>query len=358
MILNDTEINVVILGEMMARPTIQDLAKTADVSVATVNRVLSGKSNVRRGTMEIVLQAAAEIGFYGVGSIKERIAAATESFEFSILLMQSNRHFYRNLATELQTAAQNVDGYKVKLHIHHIDNLSPNNVAENILKYGIGSDGLAIKSAHHPLIIESIEKVVASQTPVSALISPLVANCPVGFVGLDNWKVGRTAAWAFHKMCKSPGKIGTLVGSHRYRNQELNETGFRSYFREYNDKFTVLEPQYTYETNAIGQEAAEKILTENPDLKGLFISGGGMAGVLDAIKRAKLPNDFIAVGYELTEITKNALLENTLTMVISHPLPDIAKQTIQSLIHAKKSEGMAHDQTFMLPFEIHTSENI
>ncbi|PCJ26026.1 MAG: hypothetical protein COA96_05865, partial [SAR86 cluster bacterium] len=75
---------------------------------------------------------------------------------FSILLMQSNRHFYRNLATELQTAAQNVDGYKVKLHIHHIDNLSPNNVAENILKYGIGSDGLAIKSAHHPLIIESI----------------------------------------------------------------------------------------------------------------------------------------------------------------------------------------------------------
>lgn len=342
----------------MARPTIQDLAMKADVSVATVNRVLSGKSNVRRGTMEIVLQAAAEIGFYGVGSIKERIAATIESYEFSILLMQSNRHFYRNLANELQAAAEEIEGYNVKLNIQHINNLSPNNVADNILKYGIGSDGLAISSAHHPLVIESIEKVAATQTPVFALVSPLVANCPIGFVGLDNWKVGRTAAWAFDKMCKEPGKIGTLVGSHRYRNQELNETGFRSYFREYNDNFKVLEPQYTYETNAIGYEATEKILVENPDLKGLFISGGGMAGVLDAVKRVKLPDDFVVVGYELTAVTKNALLENTLTMVISHPLREVAKQTIQSLINTKKSKGSARDQTFMLPFNIHTSENI
>jgi len=342
----------------VARPTIQDLAVKADVSVATVNRVLSGKNNVRRGTMEVVLQAAADIGFYGVGSIKDRIAASIESFEFSILLMQSNRHFYRNLATELQRAADDVEGCNVKLNIHHINNLSPNNVADHILKHGVGFDGFAISSAHHPLIIESIEKVAATQTPVFALVSPLVANCPIGFIGLDNWKVGRTAAWAFHKMCKEPGKIGALVGSHRYRNQELNETGFRSYFREYNDNFTLLEPHYTYETNAIGHEATEKVLTENPDLKGLFISGGGMAGVLDAVKRAKLADDFVAVGYELTEVTKNALLENTLTMVISHPLREVAQQTIKSLINANKSDGLARDQTFMLPFRIHTSENI
>lgn len=342
----------------MARPTIHDLAKAADVSVATVNRVLGGKTNVRNDTMEIVLRAAAEIGFYGVGSIKDRIAASIESFEFSILLMQSNRHFYRNFANELQTAAEDIEGYNVKLNIQHIDNLSPNNVAENILKYGVGSDGLAISCAHHPLIIEAIEKVSATRTPVFALISPLVASCPVGFVGLDNWKVGRTAAWAFHKMCKIPGKIGALVGSHRYRNQELNETGFRSYFRECDANFTILEPRYTYETNAIGYEATEKILTENPDLKGLFISGGGMAGVLDAVKASNLPDDFIAVGYELTEITKNALLENKLTMVISHPLREVAQQTIKSLINAKKTDGSAHDQTFMLPFQIHTSENV
>lgn len=342
----------------MARPTIHDLAKAADVSVATVNRVLGGKTNVRNDTMEIVLQAAAEIGFYGIGSIKGRIAATIESFEFSILLMQSNRHFYRNLANELQMAAEEVEGYNVKLNIQHINNLSPNNVAQNIIKHGNGCDGLAISSAHHPLIVEAIEKIAVSGTPVFALISPLIANCPVGFVGLDNWKVGRTAAWAFDKMCKEPGKIGALVGSHRYRNQELNETGFRSYFREYNDNFTLLEPHYTYETNAIGHEATEKILTENPDLKGLFISGGGMAGVLDAVKGANLSDDFIAVGYELTEVTKNALLENILTMVISHPLREVAKQTIQSLINAKKSNGLAREQPLMLPFKIHTSENI
>jgi LacI family transcriptional regulator len=31
---------------------------------------------------------------------------------------------------------------------------------------------------------------------------------------LDNWKVGRTAAWAFDKIIRTPGKIGILVGNH------------------------------------------------------------------------------------------------------------------------------------------------
>ena len=57
----------------MRRPTIPDLAEAAGVSVATVNRVLSGAGNVRLATRERVQQAAEEIGFYGLGSIQARV---------------------------------------------------------------------------------------------------------------------------------------------------------------------------------------------------------------------------------------------------------------------------------------------
>ena len=91
----------------MHRPTIPDLAKTAGVSVATVNRVLSGAANVRLATRERVQKAAEEIGFYGVGSIQARVAAARPRLRFGVLLLQPHRPFYQNVAQALEDAAAN-----------------------------------------------------------------------------------------------------------------------------------------------------------------------------------------------------------------------------------------------------------
>lgn len=99
------------------------------------------------------------------------------------------------------------------------------------------------------------------------------ATGQVLYVGLDTWKVGRTAAWTFANICKTPGKIGILLGNPRYRNQEMNETGFRSYFRELTPEFTLLEPLSTHEASAVAQEMTEKLLVEHPDVVGLYVSG-------------------------------------------------------------------------------------
>ena len=45
-------------------------------------------------------------------------------------------------------------------------------------------------------------------------------------VGIDNLKVGRTAAWMISKCARKPGKVALLVGSHRFHGHELREIGF------------------------------------------------------------------------------------------------------------------------------------
>jgi LacI family transcriptional regulator len=57
---------------MKRRPTIADLANTAGVSIATVNRILSGSTTVRSATIQRVQDAASEIGYYGVSVIDAR----------------------------------------------------------------------------------------------------------------------------------------------------------------------------------------------------------------------------------------------------------------------------------------------
>lgn len=340
------------------RPTIPDLAEAAGVSVSTVNRVINDASKVRAPTRERVLRAAQDIGFYGVGSIEYSILNQSEVHRPGILLLQQRRPFYADLGRAFRRAAQAHTDGRVELTLDHLDDLSPNIVADRLHELGTKCDSVALVSAEHPLVSEAIDTLLDRGIPVSGLITPLTARGPVGFVGLDYYKVGRTAAWAVDRMCHAPGEIGILVGNHRYRNQDQNESGFRSYFREHGQRFTLLEPRLTFENSAAAREMTERMLTEHPDLRALFISGGGITGTLAALRDMPRPKGMVAIGYELMDVTRAALLDGVLDLVISHPIQQMAQQTLESLIRAKRAGAGAGAQNVTLPFELYTPENL
>jgi LacI family transcriptional regulator len=342
----------------MRRPTIRDLAEASGVSVATVNRVLAGHKNIRQGTMDRVKTTAEAIGFYGMGAIRSRVAAARATLRFGFLLNQSFRTFYQNLADALRGAAEKREDCRIETRIEFLEDLSPENVASRMVGLGAECDAIGVVAAVHPLVTQAIAGLQGRGKPVFALISQLSATGEAFYVGLDNWKVGRTAAWAMEHICKAPGKLGILVGNHRYRCQEMNESGFRSYFREHAPRFTLLEPLTTFETKAVAQEMTEKLLREHPDLAGLYVAGGGISGTLAALRDSKQAGRMVVVGYELMDVTRAALLDGTLTFVISHPLERLAREAIDRMARAATTPMEATDHTSILPFEIYTRENI
>lgn len=342
----------------MKRPTIPDLATAAGVSVSTVNRVINRPESVRLPTRERVLNAAEAIGFYGLVSIQQAVTTRTGKHRLGVLLQQRDRSFYANLGHALDAAADGWSSDRVSLTVEHLQDLNPEKVAERLIALGQNCDSVALVAAQHPLIADAIDTVLAQGVPVTALIAPLSAKGNVSFVGLDNWKVGRTAAWAFGHIMQKPGKIGILVGNHRYRNQELNESGFRSYFREHRADFVLLEPRATYETAAAAHEIVEALFDEHPDLGGLFISGGGITGALAALRAAPRRDGFVAVGYELFDATRAALIDGTLTLAISHPMQSFARETLAAMIKVRSAGPGGGALWVPLGFEIHTAENI
>ena len=343
---------------MGTRATIRDLATAAGVSVSTVNRVINQPETVRKPTRERVLHAAETIGFYGLGSIETAVKKSRERHKLGVLLQQGDRVFYSNLGKALETVAQQHHDAVIDLKLEYLSDLNPENVAARIRALGTQCDSMAVVAAEHPRVSEAIDYVQDRGTPVTAMIAPLSATSDVGFVGWNNWKVGRTAAWGFHKMCKEPGEIAILVGNPRYRNQELNEIGFRSYFREHCAEFKLLEPRMTLESLAIAKEVTLELLHEFPNLKGILVSGGGVTGVMEAIREFKPGPDFVAIGYELFAATREGLIDGSLTMAICHPIDAFARQTIANLIAAKKQKSDAGAMTTYLNFEIYTSQNV
>lgn len=340
----------------MRRPTIPDLAEAAGVSVATVNRVLSGAANVRLATRERVQQAAEDIGFYGLGSIQARVAAARPHLRLGVLLLQPHRPFYQNVARAFQSEAPRTPGAEVDLRLEFLEDLSPQNTANRLEAMAADCQAIAVVSAAHPTVAEAVARVQARGVAVFALIAPLSSTGQVPYVGIDNWKLGRTGAWAFAHICKAPGKIGMLVGNPRFRNQEITEASFRSYFREYAPDFTLLEPLSTFESADVAQEVTGRLLADTPDLVGLYVNGGGVTGAIAALQAVGAAGRVVTVGHDLTPVTREALIDGTMTMVISHPLAELAREAIDGMIRACAQP--ASNLTSIVPFEIYTRENL
>jgi LacI family transcriptional regulator len=340
------------------RATIQDVAKFAKISVSTVNRVLHEPEKVREDTIRLVLEAAEAVGFYGIGAIRDRLKSTRPKVRIGILLLQRNRAFYKNLSQALEGAAAAVRDHEVRLRIEYLDELSPQNVADGLNRLAATSDVLGVVAAEHPIVSATIEALAEKNIKTFALISQLTARCSTGYVGLDSWKVGRACGWAFDNICRTPGKIAILVGNHRYRCQETNESGFRSYFREHPRGFELLEARSTFETASIAREVSERLLEEHPDLAGLFVSGGGITGAVAALRESGRAKQIVTVGYDLTEATRAALLDGTINFLISHPLHALAEQAIAAMIRAIEGGPDFPPQSIALPFEIYTPENL
>lgn len=342
----------------MGRPTIRDLAAAAGVSVATVNRVLASSGTVREATVQRVLEAAHAIGFYGLAALQQRAAPARAQHRFGVIVQTPHRQFSQAVAAALEAAAAAQRDAEVQVRFEHLDDLAPEAVAARLLALGEDCEVIGVVAAEHPIVTDAIDRLAARGVPVLALVSPLSARAAVGFVGLDGWKVGRMSAWAFEHLCKAPGKLGILVGTHRYRCHDLNESGFRSYFREYANDFVLLEPQSTFESDAIAREVTERLLRTHPDLKGLYVSGGGIGGALAALRGSGRAGQVVTVGYDLLDTTRAGLLDGSLTLVISHPFRTLGRETVAALLRAKEAGPASGAPVVSIPFEIHTRENL
>jgi len=343
---------------MARRPTISHLAAAAGVSVATVDRVLNRRHKVRSETAERVLAAAQSIGFHATALLKQRIRADVPERTFGFLLQKSSDYFYQQLASDLQTATRSAGNIRGRAVIEFIDELSPTLIAECVRDLGGRSDALAIVSVDHPHVSAAIATLSDGGVPTFAILTDLTADRRAGYIGRDNRKEGRTAAWMMAKAARRPGKIGIIVGSHRYLCQETAEISFRSWFREHAPDFPLLEPLVNLEEARIAHAATLELMARNPDLVGLYIAGGGMAGALEAAREEARREPLIVVCNELTPTTRAALIDGILTAVIHTRTAALAERAIEAMTRALAAPSSAPPGQILVPFDLYIAENI
>ncbi|OCP18574.1 MULTISPECIES: LacI family DNA-binding transcriptional regulator [unclassified Ensifer] len=343
---------------MSNRPTIADLARAAGVSVATVDRVLNGRHPVREETARRVYDAAKGIGYHAVGLLRQRVFEDLPQYRLGFLLQKPQQSFYQAVAKEMENAALALSNVRALPQVEFVANSTPSGITEKLKAMAARNQAIALVAPDYPAVTAVVEELKERGIPVFSLLSDFAAGVREGYIGLNNHKVGRTAAWMIAKAAKKPGKVAAFVGSHRFLGHELREIGFRSYFREHAPDFEVLDTMVNLDTTEITHEATLNLLQRHPDLTGFYVCGGGMEGAISAIREENLEGKLIAVVNELTPESRAALADDVVTLAISTPTAALARDTINLMMRAiDKGPTGAPGQTF-LHFDLFTPENI
>jgi LacI family transcriptional regulator len=342
------------------RQTIGDLARAAGVSVATVDRVINNRLPVRPSTAVRVLEAARSIGFHATGVITHRVAPEVRRMTLGFILQRRTAPFYRALGHALETATRAATTIQGRPLIEYLEDLSPAFVAERMRRMSEIADAVAIVAADHPYVSRAITDLHEIGRPTVALISDL--SCPdrAGYVGVDWRKTGRTAGWAMPKLTQRPGKVAIVVGSHRYQAHEICEISFRSYLREHAPGLELLEPLISLEEPRLAYESMLDLLKRTPDLAGIYVAGGGVEGVIQALREMDKNRHVAAICNELIDETREGLIDGIVHLVMSHPLPQVASAAVEMMRDAVEggSSGRASSGTKFVRMELYTPEDL
>lgn len=341
----------------MKRHGMAELAQEAGVSIATVDRVLNGREAVRADTRERIIEAALRIGHPAARRLAPN-AVDVPTLRFGVLLHKQGQDFYKAFADELHravAAATNVNG---QLILEFSTSQAPSEMAGHLRAMAGRCDVLAATAVNHPEVTASVEDLAAKGISVFSLLSDFGQGVRAGYFGLNNLKIGRTAAWMMHQTIKKPGVMAVFVGGHRFHGHELRETGFRGYLRECAPHLTILDTLVNLETRQLTYEATLNLLSRQPDLRGIYVAGGGMEGAIAAMREARPKRDVAMVVSALTADSRAGLAEGLVTLVTDTPLEKLCRDLIatmtRTVLEAPPSDGIQH----FLPPDLHVAESI
>ena len=126
----------------MTKITIQDVARRAGVSVATIDRVLNHRPGVRLQTVEKVESAIRELN-YQPDRIAARLARGRE-YRLWFILPTTAGEFMQSIVQEVEDSAYRMSGERVAIMIKRVDVFDGELLAHTLDALGDDVDGVAV----------------------------------------------------------------------------------------------------------------------------------------------------------------------------------------------------------------------
>jgi len=307
--------------ESSGRVTVHDLARAAGVSLATVDRVLNGRPGVRKGTIEKVEAAIAEIGFRR--DLTASMLARARDIVLKIIVPEGTNQFFGKLADAVDSVGAQMRAERLRLDLLRIKAMDTRALVEALDDIGAeDADCAVIVAIDKPEIHAAVARAVGRGIKVIALVSDLPGSARHGFVGIDNRAAGRIAGSLMGRFVPQGGTIGLVAGSLELIDHAERIRGFSEIMETEFPAVTLVGPIEGQDEFTATYEKSLTLFDARPELAGIYNAGAGNAGLLMALNERGLAGKVRVIGHELTGPTRAGLESGTVDVILDQSPED------------------------------------
>lgn len=299
---------------MQKRATVHDVARQAGVSLATVDRVLNGRTGVRPATAEKVEEAIRVLDFRR--DLSASLLARARDLRVVFLIPDGKNEFMANLTAAIARKSRNVKAERLTLETRHIRPLDAEALAHALNALEPKScDCAVIVATEDQAVHRAVDAATRRGIAVMTLVSDLPGSARKLFIGIDNVAAGRTAASLLGRFCQK-GKIGLIAGSMGLRDHRERLEGFTALLRKEFPALEILRPAEGHDERSETEHLAADLLADHPDLSGIYNLGAGNPGLLAALEKSGRAGQVRVIAHELTEATRSGLGSGAIDVVL------------------------------------------
>lgn len=322
--------------------TIYDVAREANVSMATVSRVVNGNPNVKPTTRKKVLEVIDRLGYRP--NAVARGLASKKTTTVGVIIPDISNVFFAELARGIEDIATM---YKYNIILSNSDQNKDKELHLLNTMLGKQVDGLVFMSGN--ITKEHVEEFEKSPVPI-VLAGSIEETGKIPSVNIDHEQAAFDAVTTFIE--EGHKTIGLVIGPlHDPINIHKKLAGYKRALSEagieYNEEL-IVEGDYTYDS---GIEAFEKLLEAQNRPTAIMVGSDEMAlGVVHGAedKGFVIPDDFEVITSDNTRLS--LMVRPQLTTIVQ-PLYDIGAVAMRLLTKLMNKEEV-DDLIVVLPHRI------
>ena len=339
------------------RPTVNDIARAAGVSLATVDRVLNARPGVTEKTVQRVNAAIDQLGY--VRDVTAANLARQRRYRLTFVLPEAPELFVATLRDALAEAGRSSAADRTEIRTLSFPAGNPHALVRTLRTLNsANTDGVAIFAPETPHVRDAIMRLKSDGVPIVALVSDLPNTERDHFVGIDNIAGGRTAAFLMGKFHgKRGGSVMVLVSSMQARDNVERRLGFDQVMAESFPEIEVLPSLENHDDEDITARVVSEVLDARPDLTGVYSVGHGSRALVEVLRAHHRARQLTIVAHELTSVTREALRSGDIDAVVSQDVGHIVRSALRILRAKIDGVGIVPGQE-RIRIEIVVRENL
>lgn len=299
--------------------TLKEIAALAGVHRSTVDKVLHKRPGVSDEVRRRVQAVIDETGYRPnpVGRALQKQSAVIRLA--AILLEVDARPF---MERGIRKAVDALHMYNIQVDYHACAYGDVETQLEQIECATRGQvDGIILSPLSADSVREAVNRAVAAGIPVVCTNTDIEGTGRLCYVGEDAAKASRIAGRIMGEFLGGAGEIAVITSTSAMRTGtyflKVRETGFQGYMAENFPGIHIVESVPSLENPAMTYQMTLELLRRQPELRGVYVVGGGVREVGRAIRETGCGGRLKVVCFEDYPEILELLRENIVTCTIN-----------------------------------------